>query len=93
MLTARHVEQHFEPTHGDSSLSSLNSQPIRTYPTINRAAFYGLPGDIVEAIEPLSKADLIAILVNTLTAFGNVVGKACDNLTFLDAGLTFSLKN
>lgn len=44
------------------------------HPTIDPAAFYGLAGEIVKAIEPYSESDPVAILTNTLVAFGNVVG-------------------
>ena len=37
-------------------------------------AFYGLAGEIVEAIEPQSEADPAALLVTLLAAFGAVVG-------------------
>ena len=59
---------------GVSSLSSLNSQSLQALPAIDQAAFYGLAGNIVEAIEPFSEADPVAILVNVVTAFGNVIG-------------------
>jgi hypothetical protein len=38
-------------------------------------AFHGLGGKIVRAIEPASEADPAAVLVQTLTAFGNVIGR------------------
>ena len=37
-------------------------------------AFYGLAGDIVRTIEPHSEADRMALLVQTLIAFGNAAG-------------------
>jgi hypothetical protein len=40
-----------------------------------KEAFYGLAGDIVHVIEPASEADPAALLVQTLAAFGNVVGR------------------
>ena len=39
-------------------------------------AFHGLAGRIVRTIEPASEADPAALLVQTLVAFGNVIGKA-----------------
>jgi hypothetical protein len=39
-----------------------------------QAAFYGLAGDIVRTISPHSEADDAALLVQTLAAFGNVIG-------------------
>jgi hypothetical protein len=38
-------------------------------------AFYGLAGDIVRTVEPHSEADPAALLVQTLVAFGNVIGR------------------
>jgi hypothetical protein len=39
-------------------------------------AFHGLAGAIVGAIEPASEADRTALLVQTLVAFGSVIGRA-----------------
>ncbi len=45
------------------------------YPSpLNEAAFHGLAGEIVKAIEPHSEADSVALLINLLTGFGNVIG-------------------
>jgi len=41
---------------------------------INNKAYYGLAGDIVRLIEPHSEADSVALLINLLTCFGNIVG-------------------
>jgi hypothetical protein len=38
-------------------------------------AFSGLAGEIVRAIEPTSESDKSALLVQTLVAFGNVIGR------------------
>lgn len=38
-------------------------------------AFCGLPGEIVKAIEPHSESDPVALLIQLLIAFGNVVGR------------------
>jgi hypothetical protein len=74
MLTAHDVEHHFGGDDGDNSLNSLSSQDLQTLPRVHQAAFYGLAGDIVEAIEPYTEADPVAILVNIITAFGNTIG-------------------
>ena len=37
-------------------------------------AFYGLAGDFVRVVEPHSEADPVALLVQFLAAFGNVIG-------------------
>lgn len=39
------------------------------------AAFHGLAGDIVRTVEPHTEADPAALLVQTLVAFGNAVGR------------------
>lgn len=54
------------------TLNSLNSQPA-TWPVLPEPALYGLAGDVVRAIEPHSEAAREAILMQFLTAFGNVI--------------------
>ncbi len=41
---------------------------------LEEAAHYGLAGEIVRTIEPHSEADPVALLVQLLVAFGNVIG-------------------
>jgi hypothetical protein len=41
----------------------------------HEAAFYGLAGELVRAIEPYTEADPVAVLANILAAFGNAVGR------------------
>lgn len=41
---------------------------------LDGAAYHGLAGEIVQAIEPHSEAAPAALLMNLLTAFGNVIG-------------------
>jgi hypothetical protein len=46
------------------------------WPTpLSREAFHGLAGEIVRAVEPHSEADPAALVVVTLTAFGNACGR------------------
>lgn len=47
----------------------------RTHPEIDPAAFFGLAGEIVRAIEPDTEADPAAILAQVLVAFGALVGR------------------
>jgi Protein of unknown function (DUF3987) len=47
------------------------------WPVLEDAALYGLPGDIVRAIEPHTEADSAALLVQTLVAFGSYIGRGC----------------
>jgi len=46
-----------------------------TWPLIDDAAFLGLAGDIVRTIDPHTEADPIAILLQLLAYFGNIVGR------------------
>lgn len=39
-------------------------------------AYHGLTGDVVRVIEPHTEADLVALLLQFLTAFGNMIGRA-----------------
>jgi hypothetical protein len=45
------------------------------WPTLRPEALYGLPGEIVRAIEPHTEADPAALLANLLVAFGNAIGR------------------
>ena len=59
------------------SLSSLFSPSANgpEWPEVpGPAAFHGLAGEIVRAIEPHSEADPVALLINTLLGFGSLVG-------------------
>jgi len=49
--------------------------PEIDYPSpLNEAAYHGLAGEIVISIETHSEAATVALLMNLLTAFGNVIG-------------------
>lgn len=41
---------------------------------VNELAYQGLAGEIVKTIEPHTESDPLAILIQTLTVFGNIVG-------------------
>jgi hypothetical protein len=51
-------------------------EPQRSWPEIDKAAYHGLAGDFVRAIEPHSEADPAGLLTQFLTAFGNIVGNS-----------------
>jgi hypothetical protein len=40
------------------------------------AAFYGLAGDMTRAIEPHTEADPVALLIQALAIFGNIIGRS-----------------
>jgi hypothetical protein len=44
------------------------------WPEMDEAAYYGLAGDVVRTFEPHTEADPVAILIQVITYFGNVVG-------------------
>jgi hypothetical protein len=59
-----------------SPLSPLSPHlPISAWPTMEACAFTGLVGDFVEIIGPHSEADPVALLLEFLIAFGNVIGR------------------
>lgn len=51
----------------------LIAKPAWPHP-ISEDAFYGIAGELIRAIEPHSEADIVALLANFLTAFGNIIG-------------------
>jgi Protein of unknown function (DUF3987) len=46
------------------------------FPIIDAAAYHGLAGEIVRTIVPHSEADPVALLVQELTLYGNVIGNS-----------------
>jgi len=59
------------------SPNSLNSQPATSLSLSQTDSnlYYGLAGEIVKTIEPYSEADPVAINVQLLAGFGNIIGK------------------
>lgn len=45
------------------------------WPDLHPAALYGVAGDFVRLVEPRSEADPVALLVQFLLAFGNLIGR------------------
>jgi hypothetical protein len=58
----------------DVYLSSLEVAEPK-WPELDDAAIYGLPGEIVGAMEPHTEADPVALLGSLLCAFGNAIGR------------------
>jgi Primase C terminal 2 (PriCT-2)/Protein of unknown function (DUF3987)/RepB DNA-primase from phage plasmid len=50
--------------------------PAAIWPTMDGAAYHGLAGDVVHTIEPHTEADPVAVLIQVLIYFGNIVGGA-----------------
>lgn len=44
------------------------------WPVMDTAAFHGIAGEFVRAIEPHTEADPVALLIQFLTVFGSIVG-------------------
>jgi hypothetical protein len=59
------------------------------WPKIRDEAFHGLAGDVAKAISPFTEADPIAILLQFLAAFGNVIGRR----SYFAAGRTWHCLN
>jgi hypothetical protein len=51
------------------------SSPPAAWPELSENALYGLTGEIVRVIDPHTEADRAAVLVQTLAAFGNCIGR------------------
>lgn len=45
------------------------------WPEIDNAAYHGLAGEVVFAVEPHTEADPVALLLQYLAAFGNAIGR------------------
>lgn len=71
---------------------------LRPWPQLGPAAYHGVTGDLIRALEPASEADPVAILVQFLVAFGNSMNRTlhmrveaaehCVNLFAVIIGLT-----
>ena len=58
----------------DVGAAYLTTKPI-LWPRLAEEALYGLPGDIVRAMESHTEADPAALLVNVLAGFGSAAGR------------------
>lgn len=65
-----------ERVHDELTREAARKPPAVPWPEpLAPAALHGLAGEIVHAIEPHTEADSAAILLQTLVAFGNIVGR------------------
>jgi hypothetical protein len=55
--------------------TSSPSSSTAAWPSLDSAALYGLPGEIVRTLDPHTEADLAAILVQSLVMFGSAAGR------------------
>ncbi len=63
-------------TNGHPTKGAIEVSEAREWPKLDDDALYGLPGEIVRAIEPNTEADPVAVLANLLVAFGNAAGRS-----------------
>ncbi len=72
----RDLREHFEPGCYDRKpVGGAADTQAASWPELDVAALHGLPGDVVRIFEPHTEADQVAVLVNLLCAFGNVIGR------------------
>jgi hypothetical protein len=55
--------------------TEVESEPPLAWPELGDRALYGLAGEIVRTIDPHTEADPAAVLIQTLAAFGNCIGR------------------
>jgi uncharacterized protein DUF3987 len=72
--TWRYKDEHGQSQSGQQT-ADYNKQGD-AWPIMDDAAYYGIAGDVVRTIVPHTEADPIAILIQILMYFGNVVGKS-----------------
>lgn len=58
-----------------STTFSREDSPSKPFPELGRQALYGLAGEIVKTIAPHTEAHPTALLLQTLVAFGNCIGR------------------
>lgn len=70
------AEKLYEDTKARDETITINNDSSSWPAPINDLAFQGLPGEIVKAIAPHTESDPAAILIQSMTVFGNVIGAA-----------------
>jgi hypothetical protein len=63
------------PTCDERDPSVASVAFVAPWPTLDDAAFHGLPGEFVRLVEPHSEADPAALLAQFLVATGNLIGR------------------
>jgi hypothetical protein len=64
-----------EPSGAGTATNGGQHDADEGWPTMAEAAYDGLAGEIVRTIEPHSEADPVALLIQLLVCFGNIVGR------------------
>lgn len=67
-----------QETETTAETSEIDETPIvvKPFPIPNEKCFHGLVGQYVRFIEPYTEADAIALLIQFLTYFGNIIGRS-----------------
>ena len=60
----------------DTAPDATQETPELPWPVLDDAAYHGLAGDFVKALEPHTEADPVGILIQFLAMFGSMVGNA-----------------
>ena len=55
--------------------SGTETPPEESWPVLDDAALHGIAGEIVRTLAPHTESDPVAILIQTLTLTGNVIGR------------------
>lgn len=71
-----HVLNGLGPIHGEVEPNHLAQIIEPAWPALDRAALHGLAGEMVRTIDPQTEADPVAILAQTLIAYGSCVNRA-----------------
>jgi hypothetical protein len=72
----REREQEREPENESPSTSTRTTTPVaNNWPVLNKAAYYGLAGEVVETLLPHTESDPAALLLQYLASVGNVIGR------------------
>lgn len=75
-INSKRASEGKQPYNPRPSVGPKDAEHKRIWPApLAEAAYHGLAGEIVRLIEPHTEADPAALLLQLLTAFGNVVGR------------------
>jgi len=68
------AESLYQDERGKEETITLSPKSDQWPAPINETAYQGLVGELVKTIEPHTESDPVAILIQSITAFGNVIG-------------------
>jgi hypothetical protein len=71
------TEKRFEPDDPSTGNGKADSASAKAdaWPTLSSTAYHGLAGKVVSAILPHTESDPVALLLQYLVSFGNIVGR------------------